>query len=298
MPGGGSPGDHSHAAALTAEALRQYQAAQASGGAFVHGSPEYGADGGMGGWEDGDDEDSSTTTDGSKQSVARRRHARRRRQLARLAADKMEWEARSRQMEAALLEKGGDLSAAGDDASLFADFRAALARALLITEEVLDCEGGDVLGDGETVNGDRYTDTKTGTNTETAESEELASRILEELRDDVSTEDDVSPRSRTEGDERDAEDDGEDGTSLSRSRSFERRRASFVSSMAPSFGSVSFGKFLSSFRPNENDVGIMTSCVPGGARLTQTSSGWKRWRRSSTACSKRSSRVCSRPANF
>ena len=276
MPGGApTPGDHSHAAALTAEALRQYQAAQASGGAFVHGSPEYSADGGMGGWEEGDDEDSSTTTDGSKQSVARRRHARRRRQLARLAADKMEWEARSRQMEAALLEKGGDLAAAGgvlenassrNDASLFADFRAALARALLITEEALDREGGDVLGDGETVNGDRYTDTKTGTNTETAESEELASRILEELRDDVSTEDDVSPRSRTEGDERDGEDDGEDGekTSPPRRRSFERRRASFVSSTAPSFGSVSFGKFLSSFRPNENDVGIMTSRVPGG----------------------------------
>ena len=75
MPGGApTPGDHSHAAALTAEALRQYQAAQASGGVFARGSPDFGDDGGTGGWEEGDDEDSSTTTDGSKQSVARRRH--------------------------------------------------------------------------------------------------------------------------------------------------------------------------------------------------------------------------------
>ena len=286
MPGDPrSPGDHSHAAALTAEALRQYQAAQASGGAFAHGSPEYGTDGGVGGWEEGDDEDSSTTTDGSKQSVARRRHARRRRQLARLAADKMEWEARSRQMEAALLEKGGDLSGCanlgvnlgdeknagsrnGNDASLFADFRAALARALLITEEALDREG-DFQGTGtlETLetrsNGDRgTTGTKTGTNTETAESDELASRLLEELRD-ASSDDETSARSRTERDERDAEDDGrEDRDSPTRRRSFERRRASFVSSTAPSFASVSFGNFLSSFR--ENDLGIMTSRVPGG----------------------------------
>ena len=255
MPGGApTPGDHSHTAALTAEALRQYQAAQASGGVFAHGSPDFGDDGGTGGWEEGDDEDSSTTTDGSKQSVARRRHARRRRQLARLAADKMEWESRSRQMEAALLERGGDLNAAAgggedasrSDASLFADFRAALARALLITEEVLDRE--DALGDA--ADGDRWTENKTGTNTETAESDELASRLLEELRDD----DDADAPSRTDGDERD---DGSDAHSPPRRRSFERRRASFIASDAPYVGSVSFANFLSSF--TRNDRGVMVS---------------------------------------
>ena len=255
MPGGAPTlGDHSHTAALTAEALRQYQAAQASGGVFAHGSPDFGDDGGTGGWEEGDDEDSSTTTDGSKQSVARRRHARRRRQLARLAADKMEWESRSRQMEAALLERGGDLNAAAgggedasrSDASLFADFRAALARALLITEEVLDRE--DALGDA--ADGDRWTENKTGTNTETAESDELASRLLEELRDD---DDDDAP-SRTDGDERD---DGSDAHSPPRRRSFERRRASFIASDAPYVGSVSFANFLSSF--TRNDRGVMVS---------------------------------------
>ena len=255
MPGGAPTlGDHSHTAALTAEALRQYQAAQASGGVFAHGSPDFGDDGGTGGWEEGDDEDSSTTTDGSKQSVARRRHARRRRQLARLAADKMEWESRSRQMEAALLERGGDLNAAAgggedasrSDASLFADFRAALARALLITEEVLDRE--DALGDA--ADGDRWTENKTGTNTETAESDELASRLLEELRDD----DDADAPSRTDGDERD---DGSDAHSPPRRRSFERRRASFIASDAPYVGSVSFANFLSSF--TRNDRGVMVS---------------------------------------
>ena len=216
--------------------------------------PRFGDDGGTGGWEEGDDEDSSTTTDGSKQSVARRRHARRRRQLARLAADKMEWESRSRQMEAALLERGGDLNAAAgggedasrSDASLFAAFRAALARALLITEEVLDRE--DALGDA--ADGDRWTENKTGTNTETAESDELASRLLEELRDD----DDADAPSRTDGDERD---DGSDAHSPPRRRSFERRRASFIASDAPCVGSVSFANFLSSF--TRNDRGVMVS---------------------------------------
>ena len=260
MPGGApTPGDHSHAAALTAEALRQYQAAQASGGVFARGSPDFGDDGGTGGWEEGDDEDSSTTTDGSKQSVARRRHARRRRQLARLAADKMEWESRSRQMEAALLERGGDLNAAAgggedasrSDASLFADFRAALARALLITEEALDREDG--LGDA--ADGDRWTENKTGTNTETAESDELASRLLEEFRDD---DDDADAPSRTDGDERD---DGSDAYSPPRRRSFERRRATFIASDAPYSGSVNFANFLSSFTPN--DRGVMTSSRHG-----------------------------------
>ena len=172
----------------------------------------------------------------------------------------MEWEARSRQMEAALLEKGGDLSAANlgvgetfagsrNDASLFADFRAALARALLITEEALDREG-DFQGTGtlETLesrsNGDRgTTGTKTGTNTETVESDELASRLLEEIRD-ASSDDETSARSRTERDERDADGDGiDDRDSPTRRRTFERRRASFVSSTAPSFASVSFGNF-------------------------------------------------------
>ena len=242
MPGPGSPGDHSHAAALTAEALRHYQAAHASGGAN---DGDDGDDAMTGGWEEGDDEDSSTTTDGSKQSVARRRHARRRRQLARLAADKMEWESRSRQMEAALRERGGDLSLAGldadasrSDASLFADFRAALARALLITEQALDREE---TRSGVGADGDRWTENKTGTNTtntehtetaETAESDELASRLLEELRDD-------------------------DDDALPRRRSFERRRASCVASDAPFFGSVSFANFLSSFA--RNDRGVMVS---------------------------------------
>ena len=245
MPGPGSPGDHSHAAALTAEALRHYQAAHASGGAN---DGDDGDDAMTGGWEEGDDEDSSTTTDGSKQSVARRRHARRRRQLARLAADKMEWESRSRQMEAALRERGGDLSLAGldadasrSDASLFADFRAALARALLITEQALDREE---TRSGVGADGDRWTENKTGTNTtntehtetaETAESDELASRLLEELRDDDDDDDDAPPRRR----------------------SFERRRASCVASDAPFFGSVSFANFLSSFA--RNDRGVMVS---------------------------------------
>jgi hypothetical protein len=52
--------------------------------------------------------------------------------------------------------------------------------------------------------GDRWTENKTGTNTETAESDELASRLLEELRDD---DDDADAPSRTDGDERD---DGSD----------------------------------------------------------------------------------------
>ena len=65
---------------------------------------------------------------------------------------------------------GGGEDASRSDASLFADFRAALARALLITEEVLDRE--DALGDA--ADGDRWTENKTGTNTETAESDELA----------------------------------------------------------------------------------------------------------------------------
>ena len=116
---------------------------------------------------------------------------------------------------------GGGEDASRSDASLFADFRAALARALLITEEVLDRE--DALGDA--ADGDRWTENKTGTNTETAESDELASRLLEELRDD---DDDDAP-SRTDGDERD---DGSDAHSPPRRRSFERRRASFIASDA------------------------------------------------------------------
>ena len=269
MPGAGSPGDHSHAAALTAEALRQYQAAHAAASGANGGDD--GDDALTGGWEEGDDEGSSTTTDGSKHSVARRRHARRRRQLARLAADKMEWESRSRQMEAALRERGGDLSLAGvdaedasrSDASLFADFRAALARALLITEQALDREETR-SGDG--ADGDRWTENKTGTNTEnteTAESDDLASRLLEELRDD----DDDDERDGSRRTERDARDD--DGAERDvadappRRRSFERRRASSIASDAPFFGSVSFAKFLSSFA--RNDRGVMVSPAGRGA---------------------------------
>ena len=124
-PGAAPPGQHMNYHPLTAEALARYQAMYAGG-------EEY--------WEDGDeDHDGGSNADSSKQSVARRRHARRRRQLARLAAERMEWEVRSRQMEKALMQKTGD--GAGDAAlpeNLFADFRKALARALLLTSEVVE----------------------------------------------------------------------------------------------------------------------------------------------------------------
>ena len=119
---------------ITAEALARYQA-------MYHGGEEY--------WEGDGEEEEGSNTDSSKQSVARRRHARRRRQLARLAAERLEWEVRSRQMEAALMQKSGD-GAEGPGAlpeNLFADFRKALAKALLLTSEVVEHDDGDDDGD-------------------------------------------------------------------------------------------------------------------------------------------------------
>lgn len=170
-PGAAPPGQHvnSHAHVpqyhpLTAEALARYQAMYAGG-------EEY--------WEDGDeDHDGGSNTDSSKQSVARRRHARRRRQLARLAAERMEWEVRSRQMEKALMQKTGD---GGADAALpenlFADFRKALARALLLTSEVV--ERDDAAADDDPT--EESTSMTSQTLSET-DSEELANQLISELR--------------------------------------------------------------------------------------------------------------------
>lgn len=143
---------------LTAEALARYQAMQQQWGGHV-GHFGYGAgareedlfhpgldDDYVGAGEEDafgamdEDGTTSTTTDSSKQSVARRRHARRRRQLARLAAERLEWEERSRQMEMMLTQQTSTLdprlpgaSHQPQERNLFADFRKALARALLLT---------------------------------------------------------------------------------------------------------------------------------------------------------------------
>ena len=247
-----SPGQHGQHLPLTQEALYQYQAMQMNAAGYDEG-------GSMGTWEEGDEEDGSVATDGSKQSVARRRHARRRRQLARLAQDKMEWEARSRQMEAALLEKGGAVGVNDPNASpaLFADFRKALAHALLITEEAVEREsiGPNFVGSEQS---------NTETEGHTAASDELASRLIDELRETESDTDDAAnedaKRTSIDGDG-DLVDEGNEAGEESgprRARSFERRRASFLSSDAPAVHSVSFQNYLGSFERDEN-TGFMRS---------------------------------------
>lgn len=240
---------------LTQEALYQYQQMQMRLGGYHDDL----AGGGMGTWEEGEEEDGSIATDGSKQSVARRRHARRRRQLARLAQDKAEWEQRSRQMEAALLEKGKGsvLGGGGDGAAdeselspaLFADFRKALAHALLITEEALEQESlspnSDVDGDGDPER-------------RTHGSDELASRLIDELRDIESSEGGTGGRvSLDDGYGQDSSETNNGPPRRSRS-SFERRRASFLSSDAPAVRSVSFQNFLGSFT-RDAESGFMSS---------------------------------------
>ena len=77
-----------------------------------------------------------TSVGSGKQSVARRRHARRRRQLARLAAEREEWEGKSREMEDKLVQMG--LLQKESETNLFTDLRKTLARALLLTTAVVD----------------------------------------------------------------------------------------------------------------------------------------------------------------
>ena len=229
-----------HPAPFTAETLHQYQAMQM--GAYAH---EDGSHGGSlaGTWEEGDDDSSSNATDSSKQSVARRRHARRRRQLARLAADRLEWEVRSRQMEQALLAKegGADGEGAFPSEELFADFRRALARALLITEEVVrrdvDYSESNNTGDESHV-------------TSNADSEDIATRLMEELRAEGGAVGSASEEKMPEG---------EEGDAPPRRRSFEERRAV----AAATASSVGFAGYLSTFQPVED--GWMVSSTTKGA---------------------------------
>jgi hypothetical protein len=281
---------------LTAEALREYQAAQMAAGNAAGGSA---GGAGVGGWEDlGEEEDpGSVGSEGGKQSVARRRHARRRRQLARLAADRLEWEVRSRQMEAALLERSGGAplppgAAPEPSLSLFADFRKALARALLIADGAVerDADAGT------------YTESvKSGTNGEESamgsDSEGIATRLVDEIRaldpdqsDDGGEEERASHGEATargatgEAPENDSgspsgpsgrkhweEERGSGAASGERvslessqseprtpkRRSFEKRRADAGTA------SVAFATYLSSFAPRPE--GWMTSSVSGGA---------------------------------
>ena len=301
---------------LTAEALREYQAAQMAAGNAGYGLSAPSRDGssegypgargaggsaggaGVGGWEDlGEEEDpGSVGSEGGKQSVARRRHARRRRQLARLAADRLEWEVRSRQMEAALLERSGGAplppgAAPEPSLSLFADFRKALARALLIADDAVerDADAGTYT---ESVN--------TGTNGEesamTSDSEGIATRLVDEIRAlDPDQSDDGGEEERASHGEATARGTGEapendsgspsgpsgrkhweeergsgaasgERVSLESSqseprtpkrRSFEKRRADAGTA------SVAFATYLSSFAPRPE--GWMTSSVSGGA---------------------------------
>lgn len=206
-PGAAPPGQHvnSHAHVpqyhpLTAEALARYQATYAGG-------EEY--------WEDGDeDHDGGSNADSSKQSVARRRHARRRRQLARLAAERMEWEVRSRQMEKALMQKS---SASGDDAALpenlFADFRKALARALLLVDEVV--ERDDAAADDDPT--EESTSVTSRTLSET-DSEELANQLVSELRG-ASLEDGVESEVKNgDGANADGSNANDDGTEAGKAK--------------------------------------------------------------------------------
>ena len=185
---------------LTAEALARYQATYAGG-------EEY--------WEDGDeDHDGGSNADSSKQSVARRRHARRRRQLARLAAERMEWEVRSRQMEKALMQKS---SASGDDAALpenlFADFRKALARALLLVDEVV--ERDDAAADDDPT--EESTSVTSRTLSET-DSEELANQLVSELRG-ASLEDGVESEVKNgDGANADGSNANDDGTEAGKAK--------------------------------------------------------------------------------
>lgn len=238
LPPGRVP-EHHHAP-FTAETLHQYQAMQM--GAYAHDDGSHGGSH-AGTWEEGDDDSSSNTTDSSKQSVARRRHARRRRQLARLAADRLEWEVRSRQMEQALLAKegGADGEGAFPSEQLFADFRKALARALLITEEVVrrdvDYSESNNTGEESQVTSD-------------ADSEDIATRLMEELRAEGGAVGLTSEEKLREG---------EDGDAAPRRRSFEERRAV----AAATASSVGFGAYLSTFQPVED--GWMVSSTTKGA---------------------------------
>ena len=230
-PGAAPPGQHMNPHPpqyhpITAEALARYQA-------MYHGGEEY--------WEGDGEEEEGSNTDSSKQSVARRRHARRRRQLARLAAERLEWEVRSRQMEAALMQKSGD-GAEGPGAlpeNLFADFRKALAKALLLTSEVVEHDDGDD-------DGDPYEEsTATSQTLSEADSEELANQLVSELRG-VSLDDEAESKAPVEGDanegNRTAKDSTGEGVIPARvshggaARSY--RRAS---------GAVSLSKYLNSF---------------------------------------------------
>ena len=166
-------------------------------------------------WEDGDEEyNGESNTDSSKQSVARRRHARRRRQLARLAAERMEWEVRSRQMEKALMQKTGD---GGDDAlpeNLFADFRKALARALLLTSEVV--ERDDAAADDDPT--EESTSVTSQTLSET-DSEDLANQLVSELRGASLEDGDDSGMKNGDGANADGSNANDDGTEAGKARS-------------------------------------------------------------------------------
>ena len=109
---------------------------------------------------------------------AREARARGAGRLARLAAERMEWEVRSRQMEKALMQKTGD--GAGDAAlpeNLFADFRKALARALLLTSEVVERDDA-AADDDPTEDGSTSMTSQTLSDTD---SEELANQLVSEL---------------------------------------------------------------------------------------------------------------------